>query len=454
MDRTRELLSLPPWEALVSMINAEYGFSLDYQTTHLYALEPLDDNQMELTIQVRRSKAWHNLLPQVDQYTFQYRRLDLGTFFNADGKALVLDDSRQFTTTVDLMEEISTRTGVYFDIDDVYHEPLPNGRVIEYTIRAHPRSLRWVGELTVTLGKPLTLSATQTTLLGPVAGTGAGLSTRETLEEFIDFVYANNQYYYTDRRGVYGYDLASETWSLVTDVNVGVMYWMGVYHNDLLMGRDSSGLFYRINTNTKYLSSFPSPDNRRDGAVEVIGDHLYLYGGRGDSHLHTDLKFDRYHLGTNTWETVPLPPDDTPWPREELRSCVHEGALVVMGVEDRGYRPPYQVGMYHPDTGVWEHLGDLELYSGGSWCRLVSYQGQLLLLYPGGHGDYSSVRNRRYRALLYDVDVKTWTQVDVDPVHVDNYGAGVLFIKDDALVAVQNNQTATDSFVIDTLRLV
>ncbi len=147
MSLTRDLLRLPPWEAIIEMINRRYHMSIDPQSAQLVELDPLDDDRMEITLALKPSNTLRNLLPPTQQMTVIYRRLDLNRFF---GGPLTLPPDSTIVSTLDLTHYLTQRTGVVFDKDDVIHEMIPVG-VSPYILKAHPRSIRWVGELTINL---------------------------------------------------------------------------------------------------------------------------------------------------------------------------------------------------------------------------------------------------------------------------------------------------------------
>jgi len=142
---TRDLLRLPPWEAIIELINRRYHMTIDPNMTSLVALDPMDDDRMEITLALRPSTILYNLLPPTRQMTVIYRRLDLNRFF---GGPVIIPAEQAMTSTIELTKYLTQRTGVVFDKDDVIHEMIPPGEA--YAMKAHPRSLRWVGELSIT----------------------------------------------------------------------------------------------------------------------------------------------------------------------------------------------------------------------------------------------------------------------------------------------------------------
>lgn len=144
---TREYMGLRPWEALITMVNDEYGLQLNPETTELVNVEQLDQYQIEVTLAVHRNRDHQQQLPPVSEHTIRYTRVDIGLFFRAKDTPIPVNDPPK--TTQALISTLTARTGVAFDIDDVIHVPLDDVTP-PYRLKAHPRSLRWVGSIEFT----------------------------------------------------------------------------------------------------------------------------------------------------------------------------------------------------------------------------------------------------------------------------------------------------------------
>lgn len=144
---TRELLRLPPWEAIIEMINRRYHMTIDPLATHLVALEEMSDNRLEITIALFPSASSRNMLPPTKKMTVVYERLDLARFF---GSSVSMGLPNRPVSTLDITQWLTQLTGVVFDKNDVIHEMIPIDDDT-YQLNAHPRSLRWVGGLTIVL---------------------------------------------------------------------------------------------------------------------------------------------------------------------------------------------------------------------------------------------------------------------------------------------------------------
>jgi len=147
MNTTETLLQYPPWEALIRMVNHHYRMTIDPRMAKLVEQETLSDNRLEVTLALKPSGSLRNLLPPTEQITVVYQLLDLGTYF---GGTFTIVDRAYPDTTLTVVDQLSETFGVVFDRDDILHETIPMG-LTTYTLKAHPRSLRWVGSLDISL---------------------------------------------------------------------------------------------------------------------------------------------------------------------------------------------------------------------------------------------------------------------------------------------------------------
>lgn len=144
---TREYMGLRPWEALITMVNDEHALSLSPETTELVSVEIIDTHQIEVMLAVSRSQDDRQQLPPLTEHVFRYTRVDIGLFFRAKDRPIEVTEPPH--TTQALVAALTARTGVAFDIDDVIHVPLTE-TTPPYTLKAHPRSLRWTGSIDFT----------------------------------------------------------------------------------------------------------------------------------------------------------------------------------------------------------------------------------------------------------------------------------------------------------------
>lgn len=151
MDTTQYYLSLDPWSALVQMINDTYVFQLFPGSTKLVSMTSV--NRLTTTFEIEHVQSTDpaNSMPPVTRTTFTFDRLDAQLFFK-NAPVISIRDIRMPFSTVDILDWISERTGIVFAPDDFLHETFTaftgNDTV---TVTANPQSLRWVGQLRISL---------------------------------------------------------------------------------------------------------------------------------------------------------------------------------------------------------------------------------------------------------------------------------------------------------------
>jgi hypothetical protein len=156
MNTTAEYLRFPPWEALVEMINQKHFVQLNPKVTQLAGLVALGDTLTEVTVKATRSAHPGNLLPAFTQGTYRYHRLNLGQYFQSLGIPLVVTGLRLPVSSWELVQWLQDITGVVFDLSDVLVERVTTVQQAQAVrLQAHPRSLRWVGELVLQVELPV-----------------------------------------------------------------------------------------------------------------------------------------------------------------------------------------------------------------------------------------------------------------------------------------------------------
>lgn len=183
MLTTQDYMRLPPWEALIRLVNQTHQLRLHPATTRLHALTDLGAGLTEVTLTTQRNRYPHSLLPPFSEQSFRYRRADLTQFFQVAERAK-LSGLRLPCTTREVVAQLSALTGVVFDRNDFINEDLETYvQAHQYVLRASPHSLRWVGALPLHLfleGWDLSQPSSETTLaLGryptpPVPGKAQG----------------------------------------------------------------------------------------------------------------------------------------------------------------------------------------------------------------------------------------------------------------------------------------
>lgn len=162
MLTTTDYLKLSPWEALIEIINQKYFLDLDSATTKMLAFTPGVGTRTAIQLSADRSTRPGNLLPPSMNRTFHYDRLDLTAYFGAD--PVVIPGVRAPISTHTLVTRLSAQTGIVFDKNDFVNEiVMTDAQLADYTLLAHPRSLRWVGTLRLTGSAPRTALDTAVT---------------------------------------------------------------------------------------------------------------------------------------------------------------------------------------------------------------------------------------------------------------------------------------------------
>lgn len=142
------LLQLTPTKALLEIAGARNNVTLREDIIQIADVTALVGRQTQVTLKVRKSFDPFAPVPFEGSSIFIYNRLDLGTFFEGVKINLTLDLP---ATTSHLIDILSAEYGYVFDSDDFYEEVITVANAHGYVLRATPRSLRWVGELTVNL---------------------------------------------------------------------------------------------------------------------------------------------------------------------------------------------------------------------------------------------------------------------------------------------------------------
>lgn len=142
------LLHMTPTAALLEIASSRNNVMLREDIIDIRDVTPLVGRQTQVKLKVRKSFDPFAPVPFTGESIFIYNRLDLGTFFESVKINLTLDLP---TTTSQLVEIMAAEYGYVFDDDDFYEEVITVSNAHGYVLRATPRSLRWVGQLTVNL---------------------------------------------------------------------------------------------------------------------------------------------------------------------------------------------------------------------------------------------------------------------------------------------------------------
>lgn len=142
------LLNLSPRAALLELINSRNNIELQDDYISISPPTVVSGRQTQVTLKVRKSFDPFAPVPFQGEAPFVYNRLDLGEFFAGVKVDLNMDLP---TTTSVFMDIMTAEWGYQFDSDDFYEDIITTANAHGYTLRATPRSLRWVGEFQVNL---------------------------------------------------------------------------------------------------------------------------------------------------------------------------------------------------------------------------------------------------------------------------------------------------------------
>lgn len=159
MDTTQILLTQHPRDAIVMMLNLENDTNFAIDDIEVSAPTALVGTpNTEVTLSVRRSRGKNDKLPygDVGPITFRYNRLDVAHHFNG---VLGGFDTELPTSTQTLLDEITSRVGQEFVLDDIVLEDISRETVLAYRLKAKAESLRWVGEMPVVVSGVLDLAS-------------------------------------------------------------------------------------------------------------------------------------------------------------------------------------------------------------------------------------------------------------------------------------------------------
>ena len=172
---------------------------------------------------------------------------------------------------------------------------------------------------------------------------------------------------------VYKYDTVSEQWFTGPEIpearrrgSTGV----AVYNNKLYMVAGSVGghsgsatrltLFDEYDPFTNTWTTLSNAPHARDHVnVGVVGDKLYVAGGRNGSNGDNVEEVDVYDFGTQQWSTLPSPAGDLPTPRAGAATVVVAGHIVVIGGESTQQLAHSEVEALNTQTNTWISMNSL-----------------------------------------------------------------------------------------------
>lgn len=142
------LLQLSPTRALIEILGVRNGVDLSDDTLEILDITAMTGRVTQVTLQVRKNRDMFTSLPLKGSVVFTYNRLDLAEYFSQTQLTIKLALP---TTTRTVMEVLTNYYGYQFDSADFVVERIDENNAHQYQLKATPRSLRWVGSLTLDL---------------------------------------------------------------------------------------------------------------------------------------------------------------------------------------------------------------------------------------------------------------------------------------------------------------
>jgi N-acetylneuraminic acid mutarotase len=167
------------------------------------------------------------------------------------------------------------------------------------------------------------------------------------------------------------YDSATDTWQFTTPLPIPLNHSMAAAANGKIYviggqtNADSSGSFVNSvfefdPSTTNWLPKAAMPTARSAGAIAVIGNLLYVAGGRPPR----GQDFAVYNVASNQWTTL----TNMPTGRNHLAAAAINGKIYVAGGRlEAGFTSPMTdvLEMYDPDLGIWVSKATLRRPRGG-----------------------------------------------------------------------------------------
>ena len=148
---TLELLHKPPKEALVDIVNHHNDTTILAERVVFSNIQSLNGELTEVTIK-KVDPPPLSTYRYKGQTSFTFHRLDLAVFF--EGVVLEVELSLP-SDTLEVAQKLGERFGFVFDENDFVLESITQDNYQEWTLKADPNSLRWVGEVALEITPPL-----------------------------------------------------------------------------------------------------------------------------------------------------------------------------------------------------------------------------------------------------------------------------------------------------------
>lgn len=183
MYTTKDYLAVDPWQAVINRINEIYFTELTAYTTELVSLTSVSGTLTKIVVKPNIAQSDRNTMPPVEHTEYLYDRLDLATFFKTPGVANIPSFYLP-TTTSKVLKQISELNEIVFTVNDFVEREYDEYSKV-YTLKASPKSLRFVGEVSFqfinttkqqlsSVGNKLEFPLANAIPLGTVSGTMVG----------------------------------------------------------------------------------------------------------------------------------------------------------------------------------------------------------------------------------------------------------------------------------------
>lgn len=158
------------------------------------------------------------------------------------------------------------------------------------------------------------------------------------------------------------------------------------------------------------------PSSRHECATAILGDALFLFGGRGNRPV------DRYVFQNNTWDSVAK----MPIPLNHFQAVTYKNAVYIAGAFTGSYpheKPVAEVYAFYPMTNTWgvETKVPVARRRGAAAC--VVYNDKLYLICGIVDGHYDGQVNWVDE---YDFKTKSWRQLPDAPHARDHFQSVVI----------------------------
>lgn len=239
-----ELMSLSPRDALVKLITHKNQVKIDPDHIDFGMPEVLSGRETRIRVSGRKPTDGFTGQVYTGDIDFTWKRLDLGELFHNTSLTIQMDLPCK---TSDVMAVLSHQYGWVFDSSDYINELITAENAHQYLLKAAPYSLRWIGQVVLTL-----LRKTELTHVTPVVDFGT------VIDPSTDFPYPHHSKHFTDGRyyGRYLKDLP-----------------LGVVTEDPVLADAVRRLYYKVGVEDSVwvFSDTPAPNNLKNARVLFNG---------------------------------------------------------------------------------------------------------------------------------------------------------------------------------------